>query len=292
MDLSIITVTWNSEKFIAEQIRSVQSACRRISYEHFVVDNASTDKTFEIIEQNFPQIKLIKNNSNHGFAKANNLATKIASGKYFLFLNPDMRLEPDSLDVFLSWVEKHPSVGIAGPKLISTEDKMRVIHKPTKFPTFSSLALSALKIPVIFPSILNRYSYSDEELKNDAEVDTVRGSCLLMKKELYQKLGFAFDERYFIWFEDVDICREAKKMGYKVIFTPVISVIDFAGQSFKNINWIKRQKQFFKSAIIYLRKWESHYKSILLWFLQWPGLLLIWVYQKIGGKKFKNAIER
>jgi GT2 family glycosyltransferase len=257
-----------------------------------VVDNASSDKTREIIKLNFPHVKLIKNNSNLGFAKANNLAAKMSSGRYFLFLNPDMRLEPGSLEVFLFWMEKRPRVGIAGPKLISTEDKMRVIHKPTKFPTFSSLALSALKIPVIFPSILNRYTYSDEELQKDVEVDAVRGSCLLMRKEVFEKIGFAFDERYFIWFEDVDICREAKKMGYKVVFTPVISVFDFAGQSFKNIDWLKRQKQFFKSARVYLQKWEPGYKSILLWFLQWPGLLLIWVYQKIGGKKFKNAIER
>jgi GT2 family glycosyltransferase len=292
MDISVITVTWNSEKFIADQIRSVENACQKISYEHFIVDNGSSDKTVEIIEKNFPQVKLIKSDKNLGFTKANNLAAKKVSGKYFLFLNPDMRLESGSLDILFSWMEQRSDVGICGPKLVSEDGEMRNIHKPVRFPTLTSLALSALKIPVLFPKILDKYTYSEAELKKDLEVDTVRGSCLLMRKEIFDKMGFAFDERYFFWFEDVDICRETKKLGLKVMFTPIISCVDFVGQSFKKLDWLNRQKRFYNSAIIYLKKWEPRYQSIILWILHWPGLLIIWIYQKMSGNKFKNAIER
>jgi len=292
MDLSVITVTWNSKEFIAEQIKSVKNACQNISFEHIVIDNASSDGTAEMIEQNFPHIIVIKNSSNLGFSKANNLAAKKAQGKFFLFLNPDMHLYKGSLDVFIRWMEEHPGVGIAGPKLHSAKFIVRTIHKPTKFPTFFSLILNALKIPVLFPKVLNHYTYSEEELKNDIEVDAIRGSCLLMRREVYEKLGFVFDERYFIWFEDVDVCREAKKLGFKVMYTPIIFCTDHAGQSFKKINWLKRQKQFFKSAQIYLQKWDSNYKSKILCFFSWIGIGLIWIYSKVGGTKFKNAIER
>jgi GT2 family glycosyltransferase len=261
MDVSIITLTWNSEDFITEQIVSVKKAAQTIAYEQIIVDNASTDTTIELVERNFPEIKLIKNSANLGFAAANNNAVKEAQGKLLLFLNPDMRLSEVSLDKLVSWMNVHEDCGIVSCKLVSLEDKMRPIHKPTKFPTLYSLVVTALKLPILFPSILKKYTYSDQELFQDIEVDAVRGSFMLMRRELFEKLGFAFDPRYFIWFEDVDVCREAKRLGYKVMFTPLISCIDYAGQSFKKQNLVKRQKQFFKSAIIYLNKWEPSYKS-------------------------------
>jgi GT2 family glycosyltransferase len=293
MDLSVITVTWNSAEFIANQIISVKKACKNVSYEHFIIDNASSDGTVEIIEKNFPEIKLIKSSSNLGFAIPNNLAAKQAQGKFFLFLNPDMRLEEESLDKMVVWMNNYLDVGIAGCKLVSEENQLRSIHKPTKFPTLTSLSLTALKISVLFPQIMNRYSYTDVELNQDKEVDAVRGSFLLMRRAIIEKLGFTFDPRYFIWFEDVDICRETKRLGYKVMFTPIISCIDYAGQSFKKQNLVKRQKQFFKSAIIYLKKWEPGYKSMILWMVQWFGIEMVWIYSKIGGElKMKDAIER
>ena len=291
--LSIITVTWNSAEFIVDQITSVKKACKNISYEYFIIDNASTDATVEIVEKNFSEIKLIKNSSNLGFAVANNLAAKQAQGKYFLFLNPDMRLEEGSLDTMVAWMSEHSDAGIAGCKLVSRENQLRSIHKPTKFPTLTSLTLTALKIAAFFPQVMNRYSYADKDLDQDKEVDAVRGSFLLMRREIIENLGFAFDPRYFIWFEDVDVCREAHQLGYKVMFTPIISCIDYAGQSFKKQNILKRQKQFFKSAIIYLKKWEPRYKSIILWVVQWFGIGVVWFYSKLERRvSIKDAIER
>jgi GT2 family glycosyltransferase len=192
----------------------------------------------------------------------------------------------------VAWMNKHSDVGIAGCKLVSRENKIRQMHKPTKFPTLISLSLTALKIAAFFPQLMNRYSYTDEELNQDKEVDAVRGSFLLMRREIVENLGFGFDPRYFIWFEDVDICREAQRLGYKVMFTPIISCIDYAGQSFKKQNILKRQKQFFESAIIYLKKWEPRYKSMILWMVQWFGIGIVWMYMKIGRLKVKDAIER
>jgi GT2 family glycosyltransferase len=293
MDVSIITVTWNSAEFIAEQIKSVQKACTTIKYEHIIIDNASSDKTVEIIEKNFPHIQLIKNSVNCGFAKANNQGARKAQGKFFLFLNPDMKLEEKSLDVVPDFFSDHPQVGIAGCKLVNIEKRMRSIHKPTKFPHLLSLMIIALKISVLFPKVWDYFTYPDRELLSERSVDVVRGSFMLMRREIFDTLGFAFDERYYIWFEDVDICREVRKLGYQVLYTPLISCTDYAGQSFKKQNLLQRQKQFFTSAIIYLQKWEPRYKSVILSVVKWLGIGMVWMYTKIGTPlHMKDAIER
>src|SRR3989338_9205348 len=118
MDLSIITVTWNSVELIGEQIKSVKDGCKNTTFEQFVVDNASADKTVEIIEKEFPEIKLLKNDKNRGFAFPNNQAAKLATGEFLLFLNPDMRVAEGSLDKMVEWMRNHPDAGLASCKLL------------------------------------------------------------------------------------------------------------------------------------------------------------------------------
>ena len=118
MDLSVITVTWNSEKQISEQMRSVISGCKNYSFEQIVVDNTSRDLTTKIIKDEFPQVTLIANNSNVGFGAANNQGAKISTGEFLLLLNPDMRVEEGSLDKMLAWMKSHENVGLASCKLV------------------------------------------------------------------------------------------------------------------------------------------------------------------------------
>lgn len=295
MHLSIITVTWNSSEHIARQIASVQQAAKHIEFEHFVVDNNSSDATAQIIERQFPQVKLIENIHNAGFGAAHNQVIGEVKGKYLLFLNPDMELAPQSLDQLLVWAESQADFGIAGCKLVSPEGKMRDLHRPVKFPTLTQLILIIFKLAAVFPALAKSWNYSDEELTKDAQVDTVRGSFMLVKRELVERLGFAFDPRYFIWFEDVDLCQEAKRLNYKVLFTPIITCIDFAGQSFKKINQVRRQKQFLQSAVIYFKKWHPRYQSFILQVLSPIGIGLVWLYakvQNIFSLSAKDAIHR
>ena len=257
MELSVITVTRNSADLISEQIKSVKVGCKNTSWEEIIVDNASGDKTAELIEKNFPEVKLIKNNKNTGFAFPNNQAAKLAQGEFLLFLNPDMRVEEGSLDKMVEWMRSHPSVGLASCKLLDEHGNLNADALPRRFPTVWNQLAIILKLPHLFPGILNNYLMSGFNPDVEQEVDSVRGSFMMMRREVYAKLGWAFDPRYFIWFEDVDLCREVKKMGLKVVYTPTISCVDYVGQSFKKINFWWKQKQFIKSMAQYFWKWRN-----------------------------------
>lgn len=262
MDLSIITVTWNSAEHIVRQIQSVQRGCKNISCEQIIVDNGSTDDTVKIIEAQNAPLRLIKNQHNAGFAAANNQGYQESRGEFLLFLNPDMVVQKDSLDILVEWMRKHPEVGIAGCKLVNERGEVNIkagykSPGPRRFPTLWNQLAIVLKIHHIFPSVLNHYLYHGFDENKEQEVDSVRGAFMCVRRELLEKLGWAFDPRYFIWFEDVDLCREAKRLGYQVMYTSVISCVDRVGTSFAKRNLLWKQFQLIKSMVKYFAKWKT-----------------------------------
>ena len=277
MDLSVITVTWNSKDRIGEQIRSVKAGCASISCEEIAIDNGSTDGTVDYIKGTFPEVQAIENIENKGFGAANMQGVDIAAGRYLLFLNPDMRVEPSSLDRIVAWMNDHPDTGIASVKLTDADGALNWDAAPRRFPKLWEQLVLIIKLPHIFPAMLSRYEMRDFDADKEQEVDSVRGSFMLMRRDIVEKLGWAWDPRYFFWYEDVDICREAKRLGYKVMYTPVITCVDYVGQSFKKRTTLWRQKQFTKSMLIYWQKWGPWYAWLLIWLLRPVGIGLAWV---------------
>lgn len=255
MNVSIITVTWNSKDFIVKQIQSVKDAAKNITIEQIVVDNGSTDGTVEMITEKFPEVRVIANKENKGFGVANNQGVLMSKGEHVLFLNPDMILHPGSLDMFVGWMDKNKRVGIASPRLLNKQGNFNWNTAPRRFPRVWEQIAIILKLPHIFPGLLDAYRMKGFDSSREQEVDSVQGSCMLVRRELIEKLGRAFDPRYFIWFEDVDLCREADRLGFTVMFTPVVSAIDYSGQSFKKRSTWWKQKQYITSMFIYFRKW-------------------------------------
>lgn len=255
MKLTIITVNHNDKENILSQIASIKNGAQGLEFEQIVSDNGSTDGSIWEIKNKFPEIKIVENGKNLGFGAANNAVLKYASGEFILFLNPDMLLLPGTLKTAVSYLEEHPEVGIFGPKLVDKNGNFNKNSLPRRFPSFFDMAVIILKIPHIFPKVLDKYSYSDLDFNTEHEVDSVRGSFMLMRRDLIEKNGWAFDTRYFIWFEDVDVCREARRRGYKVVYSPIISCIDKVGQSFKKLPLWKKQVWFAGSMIKYFKKW-------------------------------------
>jgi GT2 family glycosyltransferase len=280
MDLSIITVTWNAEDEIAEQIRSVQSGCNDIEYEQIVVDNNSSDNTCKIIKENFPKVKLIENDENAGFGTANNQGAEIATGDFLLFLNPDMKIKEGSLDKMIAWMREHTEVGIASPKLINEDGSFNEHASPRRLPTVWEQLAIIFKLPHVFRSILDRYLFVDFNPDQEQEVDSVRGSFMLMRNDIVDKLGWAFDPRYFIWYEDIDICREVERLGYKVMYTPIIEAVDYVGKSFDQRRGLWKQKNFTKSMLKYFKKWEPWYKWVWIAVARPFGIAMAWVRDK------------
>lgn len=281
MDVSIITVTWNSKALIGEQIRSVRSAARSIQIEQIIVDNGSTDGTVDFIRSEFPEVRLIANQTNNGFAGANNQALVFATGKFLLFLNPDMRLEAGTLDTILAWMKERPHVGIASPKLVDEKGNVNADAKPRRFPKLFDQLCLILKLPHLFPKILDRYLMKGFNPDLEQTVDSVRGSFMLMRREIVDQLGWGFDPRYFFWFEDVDICREANRLGYSVMYTPIISAVDYVGQSFKQRTTLWKQKQFTKSMTTYFKKWGPWYAWLVIVLFRPIGIAMAWLKEKI-----------
>lgn len=284
MNVSVITVTWNSKDLIGTQIESVRAGCIKNSYEEIIIDNASPDQTPVFIKENYPFVTVIANTENKGFGAANNQGVAIAKGEYLLFLNPDMRVAPGSIDIILDWMKQHPDVGIVSPKLVDEHGKLNEDATPRRFPRLWEQVALLLKIPHLFPGIMNGYMMKGFNADKEQEVDSVRGSFMLMRREMVNKLGWAWDPRYYIWYEDVDICREAKRLGYKVVHTPIITCIDYIGQSFKKRDTLWKQKQITKSMLTYYQKWEPWYKWMWIALLRPMVVAAAWVNDKTFKK--------
>jgi len=281
MDLSVITVTWNSAELIPTQIMSVRNGCKTISFEQLIADNASSDGTVELLEKTFPEVKLIKNTTNTGFGFPNNQCAKISQGDFLLFLNPDMRVAEGSLDKMVAWMREHVDVGLASCKLVDESGNLNEDAQPRRLPRVSDQLAVIFKIPHLFPHVLDNYLYKDFDADKEQEVESMRGSFMIMRREVYEKLGWAFDPRYFIWFEDVDTCREVKRLGYKVVHTPIISCVDYVGQSFKKRTTLWKQKQFTKSMLQYFKKWEPWYKWMWIASARPIGIAMAWMNDKV-----------
>lgn len=278
MDISVITVTWNSKQHISKQIASVQRAVKNLAVEQIIVDNASTDGTADDVAQNYPNLKLIQNTTNVGFAKANNQALGQASGEYLLFLNPDTELSEGALETLITFMRSSPKVGIVSPLLTTQSGEVNTEALPRRFPTWRDQAVILLKLHHLFPQLLATYLFKDINPREEQMVDSVRGSCMFVRRSLTEALGFAFDPRYFIWFEDVDLCREAWARDWSVVHLPSATAIDLVGQSFAKQASVWKQRHFSLSMYRYFKKWETAPATILIAVLRPLSIFVVWVY--------------
>jgi GT2 family glycosyltransferase len=241
--------------------------------------------------KDFPQVKLIANKENLGFAKANNQALKIAAGDYILLLNPDMRVMPDTLKNMIKWMDEEPWASLAGCKLV--DDGGYVIKHVRRFPTVLDQLAIILKIPHFLPRVLNRYLRNDFNYDKPAMVDSVRGGFMMIRKNLIEKIGY-LDERYFVWFEEVDYCRKVQETqngvpAGEVWYTPAAVCVDYVGQSFKQLPRGRAQRYFRDSMLHYFKKWHPIWQYWILW-ATWPfGILLAGAGEKLKIRGRKNT---
>lgn len=302
MDLSIIIVPWNVRDLVRENLKAIYQSKgvyfdpapfkqsnynnftneeskikelpERCGVEVFAVDNDSRDGTAEMIKNEFPQTKLIANNYNAGFARANNQAIKEAKGRYILLLNPDMRVLSGTLEGMVKWMDAHKEAGVAGCHLIGQDGK--TVPHVRRFPKFLDQLAIVLKLPHIFPQVLNKYLYKNFDYAKEAEVDSIRGSFFMIRREVIEKIG-ALDERYFIWFEEVDYCRQVKNAGWKIIYTPAVECVDYVGKSFSQVKRGVTQKYFRDSMLKYFKKWHPAWQYYILK-TTWPlGILFSYI---------------
>ena len=253
MNLSIVIVSWNTKELLKKCLDSIYNNQADLSLEIIVVDNNSADGTAKMVEDDFPKTKLMANDKNVGFAMANNQGLIMVHGQYVLFLNPDTEILDNGLKRAVEFMKAHPNCGALGPKLLFKDKSLQASVR--RFPTFWPIFLMLIKAPRIFKNLksLNHYLYKDFDYNKLQEVDQIMGAYMMVPRDIFSKVGF-FDHRFFIWFEEVDFCLRIKRAGLKVIYNPQIEVIHHGGASFAQEGLVKKQWQFFKSALRYFLK--------------------------------------
>lgn len=268
MELSIIIVSWNVKDKLKSNLQALYSSKLDFNFEVFVVDNNSTDGSAEMIKNEFPEVKLIANSENLGFARANNQAIKLAQGNFILLLNPDMKVGPDTLNKMIAFAKNNPQAAVSGCKLV--DERGKIIKQVRRFPKLFDELMIVLKIPHLFPAVLNKYLQIDFDYEKSARVDSLRGAFFLINKETYRRINKnpdilpLLDERYFIWFEEVDFCRQVYKLGGEVWYTPEAVCLDYVGASFSQVKRGAAQKYFQDSMLKYFLKWEKKWKYNIL----------------------------
>lgn len=278
MDLSVIIVNWKVKDLLEKCLRSIFNETRDISFEVFVVDNNSGDGSAEMVREKFPQVNLMASPENLGFAKGNNLAIKKSQGKYILLLNPDTEILDNALGKMVKFMDAHPKCGIAGCKLLNPD--LTLQPSVRAFPTLASQILILLKLHHLFPHSKAMYKYlvQDFDYEKVQEVDQVMGAFMMIRREVIGKIGL-LDENFWIWFEEVDFCKNAKDADFKILYTPEAKIIHHFGQSFKQAMGIKKQKDFNRSLSHYFKKHGTKGEWLVIQILRPLSLFLAWLAQ-------------
>jgi GT2 family glycosyltransferase len=229
-DLSVIIVSMNCRGELAECLASVERARGGLAVETFVVDNASGDGSAAMVAGKFPQVRLIANPRNRGFAAANNQAVAAATGRNVLFLNPDTVVKPGALETLVRTLDGDATIGVCAPQLLNADGSVQ--ESSRREPTFAALLhqYTPLRLLRIFKGAYRRYKMGDFDFCRPADVDIVMGAAFCVPARVLAEVG-VLDERFFVYFEEMDFCRRVRQAGYRVRFEPGGQITHIGGVS-------------------------------------------------------------
>jgi GT2 family glycosyltransferase len=252
-DISIIVVNYNVKYFLEQVLVSVIKALQGIEGEIFVVDNNSSDGSGEMVQVRFPEVRLIQNKTNLGFAKANNQAIKLAKGRYVLLLNPDTVVEEDTFSKIIAYMDSHPEAGGLGVKMLDGKGNFLPESKRS-LPTPKVAFFKAFGLSAIFPQskVFGKYHLSYLDENEIHEVDVLSGAFMLVRREILEQTN-GLDEDYFMYGEDIDLSYRITLAGYKNIYFPETRIIHYKGESTKkgSLNYVK---MFYNAMVIFSDK--------------------------------------
>jgi len=256
MDLSIVIVSWNVKDRLTACLASVFSSLAGIALEHevFVVDNASSDGSSAMVRRCFPQVRLMSNEDNLGFAAANNQAMAETRGRHVVLLNPDTAVRDGALKTLLDFMDQSPSVGIAGPRLVYADGGFQ--HSAFRFPSLEQVLFDFFPVHHrLQDSRLNgRYPRSLYDSGQPFSVDHPLGACMIVRRLALEQVG-GLDEQFFMYCEEVDWAMRMKRAGWDVYCVPEAQVMHHAGQSTGQF----RDKMFIALWRSRLRLFGKHY---------------------------------
>ena len=262
--ISLVIVSWNARDFLLQCLASVYAEECRHPMEIIVVDNASLDGSAESVASCYPHVRLIRNASNLGFAKANNIGISASTGQYVCLVNSDVKMLPYCIDGLVKYCEEHPEVGMVGPRVIGGNGELQ--RSCRGFPTVWNMFCRALALDTIFPRTKAFTGYSLRYWAQDTcrAVDILSGCFWLARREALARVG-VLDESFFMYGEDMDWCKRFRDRGWKLVFVPSAQAIHFGGASSANAPvrfYIERHRAD-------LQYWQKHHSrpAVLCYFL-------------------------
>lgn len=258
MDVSVIIVNWNTRDLLLDCVTSLYTTTKDLKFEIFLVDNASSDDSVASVRERYPEVQIIQNNRNLGFAAANNKALRGMRGRYALLLNTDTVLTDDAISRLVAFMDRHADAGMACGQLLNGDGSKQnsVANFPTFLPMLCNETILRILLPGKFPSKRREYT-------EPVEVDSCIGACLMVRKKAIDEVGL-LDERYFFFMEETDWALTMRKAGWKSYLVPDACIYHLQGQSAGHN--VRSRIMFYRSRYTYFKKWFP---------LSWPFFVLV-----------------
>jgi GT2 family glycosyltransferase len=263
MDLSIVIVNWNTRDMLRNCLDSIPVSCE-IQTEIIVVDNASEDGSSQMVTEEFPEVRLIQNSANLGFATATNQGLRIAMGRHLLLLNSDTLVLGDVLVESVRFMDAHPDVGMMGCKVLNEDGTTQMTC--SLFPSFLNLLLQTLGLNRLErPRWLQRYQMLDWARDDEREVEVISGCFLVARRTAVEQVGL-LDESFFLYGEETDWCRRCADAGWRLVFAPVGKIVHFGSGSSRQLNF-KRDLMLSEGTVRLHRKHGGRPAALSVWLL-------------------------
>ncbi len=272
-EASVIIVSYNTRDILRACLGSLYTAIGRRAIEVIVVDNASRDASADMVEREFPQAHLLRSTTNLGFAAANNLGFKSAQGRYVILLNPDAQVEADAFADAILRMDASPAVGMAGGRLVDGDGRDQPSAR--RFPSLLNEVLVISGLAARFPRsrLFGRFDRTWADPAQPADVDWVPGAFAIMRHDALRAVG-PFDERFFLYYEEVDLCRRFKAAGWQIWYWPDIVIRHLGGESSKTV-----ENAEISSSGSQLVLWRM--RSALLYYRKHHGRLGAWLLARL-----------
>jgi len=256
-DLSVIIVNWNTRELLLNCIESFYRTVNGLSSEIFVVDNGSSDGSADSVRRTFPEIELIKNERNLGFARANNQALRKRKGRYALLLNTDVILTPGAVETLVEFMDCNPTVGIAGGQLVNGDGSKQ--NSFDNFPSITAEAFNKSLLRILFP---RRYPSKRVNYSAPVEVQSVIGACMIVRSRAIEEVGL-LDEDYFFFLEETDWCYRMRRGKWRVCHVPHAKVVHFQGRTADLVK-DRAKIEYYRSLYLFFKKHRGIGASVLL----------------------------
>lgn len=257
-DLSIVVVSWNVRELLRACLASIDRGQGDLALQVIVVDNASTDRSAEMVAGEFPWVELIATPQNVGFPAGNNMGLERARGRHVLLLNPDTEVVGDALAVLVAYLDAHPDVGVVGPRLLNVDGSVQSSRR--RFPTLATAFFESTWLEGIAPrGLLDRYNVRDRADDATSDVDWVVGAALMVRGEVVRQVG-PLDEGYFMYSEELDWCRRIGDAGWRVVYLSAAQIVHHYGKSSEQAV-TARHIHFQRAKLRYFRKFHGRLAS-------------------------------